>query len=111
MTSFIKEERCSFVSNVKAVAHGLKGRIVADSGHLWLTGFGISSQLPRERQTPVPREILACTLAYMSREQAGRMNRSVDSRSDLHSLGVTLYLMLTGRFPSLPPTLQFRRTI
>ena len=73
--------------------------LVDDSGHVWLTGFGIASRLPRERLAPPPPEIIAGTLAYMSPEQTGRMNRSVDSRSDLYSLGVTLYEMLTGRLP------------
>jgi PAS domain S-box-containing protein len=72
---------------------------VDDSGHVWLTGFGIASRLPREHLTPAPPEIIAGTLAYMSPEQTGRMNRSIDSRSDLYSLGVTLYLMLTGVLP------------
>ena len=69
------------------------------SGEVKLTGFGIASRLPRERQTPEPPEFIAGTLAYMAPEQTGRMNRSVDSRSDLYALGVTLYQMLTGRLP------------
>ncbi|MFM0342122.1 trifunctional serine/threonine-protein kinase/ATP-binding protein/sensor histidine kinase [Paraburkholderia fungorum] len=73
--------------------------LVDDAGRAWLTGFGIASRLPRERVPPVPPEIIAGTLAYMSPEQTGRMNRSVDSRSDLYSLGVTLYEMLTGSLP------------
>jgi PAS domain S-box-containing protein len=73
--------------------------LVDDSGHVWLTGFGIASRLPRERLPPVPPEIITGTLAYMSPEQTGRMNRSVDSRSDLYSLGVTLYELLTGSLP------------
>ena len=66
--------------------------ILVDSadGEVWLTGFGIASRLPRERQAPEPPEIIAGTLAYMAPEQTGRMNRSIDSRSDLYSLGVTL---------------------
>ncbi|HVH59417.1 MAG TPA: protein kinase, partial [Candidatus Sulfotelmatobacter sp.] len=63
------------------------------------TGFGIASQLPHERQTPTPPEIIAGTLAYMAPEQTGRMNRSIDTRSDLYSLGVTFYQMLTGALP------------
>jgi serine/threonine protein kinase len=64
-----------------------------------LTGFGIASRLPRERQAPQPPETVAGTLAYMAPEQTGRMNRSIDSRSDLYSLGVTFYEMLTGALP------------
>ena len=69
------------------------------TGQVWLTGFGITSRLPRERQSPEPPELVAGTLAYMAPEQTGRMNRSIDSRSDLYSLGVTLYEMLTGALP------------
>ncbi len=69
------------------------------SGEVRLTGFGIASRRPRERQTLDPPETLAGTLAYMAPEQTGRMNRSIDSRSDLYSLGVTLYQMLTGSLP------------
>ncbi|MBB5404449.1 trifunctional serine/threonine-protein kinase/ATP-binding protein/sensor histidine kinase [Paraburkholderia youngii] len=64
-----------------------------------LTGFGIASQLRRERQALEPPETLAGTLAYMAPEQTGRMNRSIDARSDLYALGVTLYQMLTGSLP------------
>jgi serine/threonine protein kinase len=69
------------------------------SGSAWLTGFGIASRLPRERQAPEAPEVIAGTLAYMAPEQTGRMNRSIDSRSDLYALGVTLYEMLTGTLP------------
>src|SRR5947209_8729438 len=73
--------------------------LVDQAGHVWLTGFGIASRLPHERQEPAPPEIVAGTLAYMSPEQTGRMNRSIDARSDLYSMGVTLYQMLTGVLP------------
>jgi PAS domain S-box-containing protein len=64
-----------------------------------LTGFGIASQLPREHQAPEPLETIAGTLAYMAPEQTGRMNRSIDTRSDLYAVGVILYELLTGRLP------------
>jgi serine/threonine protein kinase len=69
------------------------------SGGVWLTGFGIASRLPRERPNPEPPDEIAGTLAYMAPEQTGRMNRSIDARSDLYSLGVTFYEMLTGTLP------------
>ncbi len=68
-------------------------------GGVWLTGFGITSRVPREHASPEPPESIVGTLAYMSPEQTGRMNRSIDSRSDLYSFGVTLYELLTGEQP------------
>ena len=73
--------------------------LVDDAGNVWLTGFGIASQLPHESQAPVSPETIAGTLAYMAPEQTGRMNRSIDTRSDLYSLGVTFYQTLTGALP------------
>src|ERR1700760_3732912 len=69
------------------------------TGAVKFTGFGIASRLARERQAPDPPETIAGTLAYMAPEQTGRMNRSVDSRSDLYALGVTFYELLTGALP------------
>jgi PAS domain S-box-containing protein len=71
----------------------------SSTGQVRLTGFGIASRLPRERQNLKPPEVIAGTLAYMAPEQTGRMNRSIDSRSDLYALGVSLYEMLTGGLP------------
>ena len=71
----------------------------AAAGDAWLMGFGLTSRLPRQRQSPEAPEVIAGTLEYMSPEQTGRMNRSIDSRSDLYSLGVTLYEMLVGALP------------
>ncbi|WNC95492.1 AAA family ATPase (plasmid) [Paraburkholderia sp. FT54] len=69
------------------------------TGSVRLTGFGLATLLPRERQSPAPPENIAGTLAYMAPEQTGRMNRSIDARSDLYSLGITFYQMLTGSLP------------
>jgi PAS domain S-box-containing protein len=68
-------------------------------GHARFTGFGPASQVQRHRQQPEPPDTIAGTLAYMAPEQTGRMNRSIDARSDLYSLGVTFYQMLTESLP------------
>ena len=64
-----------------------------------LMGLGAASRLLRERQVSEGSRFLVGTLAYMAPEQTGRMNRSIDSRSDLYGLGVTFYEMLTGTLP------------
>ena len=69
------------------------------AGRCWLRGFGIASRLPRQRQSAEAPELIAGTLAYMAPEQTGRMNRSIDSRSDLYALGVSIYEILTGSLP------------
>lgn len=72
-------------------------------GRVRLMGFGIASRLSRERQAPEPPDAIAGTLAYMAPEQTGRMNRSIDARSDLYALGITFYQMLTGVLPFSAP--------
>ncbi|WP_019487385.1 trifunctional serine/threonine-protein kinase/ATP-binding protein/sensor histidine kinase [Kamptonema formosum] len=61
-----------------------------------LIDFSIASLLPRETQTPIHPNVLEGTLAYISPEQTGRMNRGIDYRTDLYSLGVTFFELLTG---------------
>ena len=61
--------------------------------------FGLASVLPREVQTASGPGALEGTVAYISPEQSGRMNRAVDYRTDFYSLGVTFYEMLTARLP------------
>ncbi|MGD1716967.1 trifunctional serine/threonine-protein kinase/ATP-binding protein/sensor histidine kinase [Dapis sp. BLCC M172] len=61
--------------------------------------FSISTLLPKETQTIQNYKILEGTLAYISPEQTGRMNRGIDYRSDFYSLGVTFFEMLNGVLP------------
>ena len=70
-----------------------------ETGELRLIDFGIASRLPRENEDAKSPGLLEGTLRYISPEQTGRMNRSIDHRSDLYSLGVTFYEMLTGEAP------------
>ncbi len=69
------------------------------TGQVELIDFGISTELSRETQAVQNPRVIEGTLPYMSPEQTGRMNRAIDYRTDLYSLGVTLYQMLTGRLP------------
>ncbi|HEY9611562.1 trifunctional serine/threonine-protein kinase/ATP-binding protein/sensor histidine kinase [Allocoleopsis sp.] len=68
-----------------------------------LIDFSISSLLPRENPVLQNPNGLEGTLAYMSPEQTGRMNRGIDYRTDFYSLGVTLYQLLTGQLPFWSP--------
>ncbi len=73
--------------------------IVTAAGEVYLVDFGIAVRLAQETQQALRPDALEGTLAYMSPEQTGRMNRVIDARSDLYSVGVTLYEMLTGELP------------
>jgi predicted ATPase/signal transduction histidine kinase/tRNA A-37 threonylcarbamoyl transferase component Bud32 len=66
---------------------------------LKIIDFGIATVLPRENPTLKNPKQLEGTLAYISPEQTGRMNRALDYRTDLYSLGITFYEMLTGQLP------------
>ncbi|MEG4817055.1 AAA family ATPase [Microcoleus sp. K5-D4] len=70
-----------------------------ETGQLKIIDFGISTQLTREMPTLKNPNVLEGTLAYISPEQTGRMNRSIDYRTDFYSLGVTFYELLTGKLP------------
>jgi predicted ATPase/GAF domain-containing protein/tRNA A-37 threonylcarbamoyl transferase component Bud32 len=69
------------------------------TGSLKLIDFGISTALTQENLTFRNPNVLEGTLAYISPEQTGRMNRVIDYRTDFYSLGVTFYELLTGQLP------------
>ncbi|MEG3897934.1 MULTISPECIES: AAA family ATPase [unclassified Microcoleus] len=69
------------------------------TGQIKIIDFGISTQLTRETPTLKNPNVLEGTLAYISPEQTGRMNRALDYRTDFYSLGVTFYELLTGKLP------------
>ncbi|MEH1820852.1 MAG: AAA family ATPase [Nostoc sp.] len=64
-----------------------------------LIDFSIASLLPRETQEIYSPNVLEGTLAYLSPEQTGRMNRGIDYRSDYYSLGITFFELLAGHLP------------
>lgn len=69
------------------------------TGEIKIIDFEISTYLKHEKQLLQAPDHLEGTLAYISPEQTGRMNRLVDYRTDLYSLGVTLYEMIAGQLP------------
>ncbi|WNG39855.1 AAA family ATPase [Archangium violaceum] len=73
--------------------------MVEPSGAARLIDFGAATLQQVEHLDAAPTHLIEGTLAYMSPEQTGRMNRAVDYRTDFYSLGVTFYELLTGRLP------------
>ncbi len=70
-----------------------------ETGDVKITDFAIASLLPGENPALAHPNLLEGTLAYMSPEQTGRMNRAIDYRTDFYSLGVTFYEILCGELP------------
>jgi predicted ATPase/class 3 adenylate cyclase len=69
------------------------------SAEVQLFDLGISMRLRRETVDTQALDLIEGTLAYMSPEQCGRIKGAVDHRSDLYSLGVTLFELATGQLP------------
>lgn len=72
--------------------------LVCVNGSVRLTGFGLAMHASLQAVALRPGAIVG-TLSHMAPEQTGRTGQTVDSRSDLYSVGVTLYEMLTGTLP------------
>jgi serine/threonine protein kinase len=70
-----------------------------DTGVVKMIDFGIATRFNRTNPTFKSHYSLEGTLAYLSPEQTGRMNRSLDYRTDFYSLGITFYELLTGHLP------------
>ena len=73
--------------------------ISPDFEQVKITDFSMATRLSREVHQNSNTTVLEGTLAYISPEQTGRMNRDLDYRTDLYSLGITFYEMLTGELP------------
>jgi PAS domain S-box-containing protein len=70
-----------------------------DTGVVKIIDFGIATRFNRTNPSFKSPHVLEGTLAYLSPEQTGRMNRWLDRRTDFYSLGVTFYQLLTGQLP------------
>ncbi|MGB7710505.1 MAG: AAA family ATPase [Microcoleus sp.] len=73
--------------------------VTPDFKQVKITDFSMATRLSREVHQNSNTAVLEGTLAYISPEQTGRMNRDLDYRTDLYSLGITFYEMLTGELP------------
>jgi len=72
----------------------------ADEDDIKIVDFGIASLVSREmQQLFLNLDVLEGSISYISPEQSGRMNRAVDYRTDIYSLGVTLYELFTKKLP------------
>ena len=91
--------------HARGVTHGdlAPGNVVVvpQTEQVRIIDFGHASRLRTERPGFADATERHGTLAYISPEQTGRMNRAVDARSDLYALGATLFHMLTGRPPAI----------
>ena len=73
--------------------------LIDRNGQVYIIDFGISTKLSIKLTNISKPENLEGTLAYISPEQTGRINRTIDYRTDIYSLGVTFYELITGRLP------------
>ncbi|MEH2128937.1 protein kinase domain-containing protein [Nostoc sp.] len=70
-----------------------------ETNQVKITDFGIAAFIPYQQQIISSSSRIEGSLPYLSPEQTGQINRGIDRRSDLYSLGVTFYEMLTGQLP------------
>lgn len=73
--------------------------IKPETQQVYINDFGISTRLSHENPKLINRHVLEGSINYISPEQTGRMNRDIDYHTDIYSLGVTLYEMITGQLP------------
>ena len=76
-----------------------KNILIGKNKHVYIIDFGIASPFKRQKKNAEIANSMEGTIAYISPEQTGRVNRSIDIRTDLYSLGVTLYELFTGVLP------------
>ncbi len=72
-----------------------------ETEQLQVIDFGLALTQQQLANQPILDSVFQGTLAYMAPEQTGRVNKKVDSRTDLYSLGATLYELFTHKPPFL----------
>ncbi|MBM9576412.1 AAA family ATPase, partial [Leptospira sp. 201903070] len=95
-------ERLGEIHNKKVIHKDLKPDNIIfnpEGSILRIVDFGISTRLSKEETSWSNPNRLEGSIHYVSPEQTGRMNRSVDYRSDFYSLGITFYELITGKLP------------
>lgn len=90
------------IHSVGIIHKDINGRNIIWNNHNQspvIIDFGISTHIDLINTNLGNPDRVKGTLSHMSPEQTGRVNRKIDSRSDLYSLGVTMYRSLTGQLP------------
>ncbi|MCC5813895.1 MAG: AAA family ATPase [Leptospira sp.] len=73
--------------------------VIFNDGKTQIIDFGISTRLTKQESNWTAPNVLEGSIPYISPEQTGRMNRSIDYRTDYYSLGITFYELITGKLP------------
>ncbi len=91
----------AYVHNANIIHKDINSQniLLNSQNEIKIIDFGIASKIDLHTQDLGNPEHLEGTLEYISPEQTGRMNRIVDYRTDLYSLGITFYEMFTGKLP------------
>ncbi|MFT3754909.1 MAG: AAA family ATPase [Pseudoxanthomonas sp.] len=99
VTEIMQEIHAKGIIHRDIKPHNIMVDVGRDTLQVHLIDFGAATRLSQEAQKSDASALVESSLAYISPEQTGRMNRVIDHRTDLYSLGVTLYELLTGALP------------